>query len=376
MTASPTQPGIPMLDLAAQYAAIREELRAAMEAVFSRGHFILGPEVAALEAEIAKLCGTPYAVGVASGTDALILALHALGVERSHEVIVPAFTYVATADSVSLLGATPIFCDVRPDTLTLDPAQLERRITPRTKAIVPVHLFGQAADMDGILRVARAARLAVIEDAAQAIGALWNGQPVGSLGDCGCLSFYPTKNLGAAGDAGMIVTSSPEMAARLRSLRAHGTSQNKYLSDEQGWNSRLDELQAAILRVKLRHLDEWTAARRAHAARYDQALAPLHGVTRPVTGPGRTHVYHQYTIRLAERERVQRFLAGQGIASTVYYPVPLHLQPMYALMHIEPGSMPQAERAALEVLSLPIYPELRPGQIDRVAAGVAAALRE
>jgi len=376
MTASPTQPGIPMLDLAAQYAAIREELRAAMEAVFSRGHFILGPEVAALEAEIAKLCGTPYAVGVASGTDALILALHALGVERSHEVIVPAFTYVATADSVSLLGATPIFCDVRPDTLTLDPAQLERRITPRTKAIVPVHLFGQAADMDGILRVARAARLAVIEDAAQAIGALWNGQPVGSLGDCGCLSFYPTKNLGAAGDAGMIVTSSPEMAARLRSLRAHGTSQNKYLSDEQGWNSRLDELQAAILRVKLRHLDEWTAARRAHAARYDQALAPLHAVARPVTGPGRTHVYHQYTIRLAERERVQRFLAGQGIASTVYYPVPLHLQPMYALMHIEPGSMPQAERAALEVLSLPIYPELRPGQIDRVAAGVAAALRE
>ena len=376
MTASPTQPGIPMLDLAAQYAAIREELRAAMEAVFSRGHFILGPEVAALEAEIAKLCGTPYAVGVASGTDALILALHALGVERSHEVIVPAFTYVATADSVSLLGATPIFCDVRPDTLTLDPAQLERRITPRTKAIVPVHLFGQAADMDGILRVARAARLAVIEDAAQAIGALWNGQPVGSLGDCGCLSFYPTKNLGAAGDAGMIVTSSPEMAARLRSLRAHGTGQNKYLSDEQGWNSRLDELQAAILRVKLRHLEHWTAARRAHAARYDQALAPLHGVARPVTGPGRTHVYHQYTIRLAERERVQRFLAGQGIASTVYYPVPLHLQPMYALMHIEPGSMPQAERAALEVLSLPIYPELRPEQIDRVAAGVAAALRE
>jgi len=368
-------PAIPMLDLAAQYGSIQQELRAAVEAVFARGQFILGPEVAAFEAEISKVCGTAYGVGVASGTDALILALHAAGVARDDEVIVPAFTYIATADSVSLLGAIPVFCDVQADTFTLDVAQLEQRITRRTKAIVPVHLFGQAADMDGILRVARTARLVVIEDAAQAIGAVYRGQPVGSLGDCACLSFYPTKNLGAAGDAGMIVTSSPDMAARLRSLRAHGTTQHKYLSEEQGWNSRLDELQAAILRVKLRHLEDWTAARQAHAARYDQALAPVRGVTRPGVGPGRTHVYHQYTIRVAERERVQRFLAGQGISSTVYYPVPLHLQPMYAHLRYEPGSVPQTERAALEVLSLPLYPELKSEQIDRVAAGVAGALR-
>ena len=368
-------PAIPMLDLAAQYGSIQQELRAAVEAVFARGQFILGPEVAAFEAEVAKVCGTAYGVGVASGTDALILALHAAGVARDDEVIVPAFTYIATADSVSLLGAIPVFCDVQADTFTLDVAQLEQRITRRTKAIVPVHLFGQAADMDGILRLARAARLVVIEDAAQAIGAVYRGQPVGSLGDCACLSFYPTKNLGAAGDAGMIVTSSPDMAARLRSLRAHGTTKHKYLSEEQGWNSRLDELQAAILRVKLRHLEEWTAARQAHAARYDQALAPVRGVTRPGVGPGRTHVYHQYTIRVAERERVQRFLAGQGISSTVYYPVPLHLQPMYAHLRYEPGSLPQTERAALEVLSLPLYPELKSEQIDRVAAGVAGALR-
>jgi len=366
---------IPMLDLTAQYAGIREELRAAMDGVFARGQFILGPEVAALEDEIARLCGTAHAVGVASGTDALILALHAAGVERGDQVIVPGFTYIATADSVSLLGATPVFCDVQPETLTLDVAQVEKHITPRTKAIVPVHLFGQAADMDGILRVARAANLAVIEDAAQAIGAQWKGQRLGSLGDCGCLSFYPTKNLGAAGDAGMIVTSSEELAVRLRGLRAHGATQHKYLSAEQGWNSRLDELQAAVLRVKLRHLEEWTRARQAHAAHYDRLLATLPAVVRPVTGPGRTHVYHQYTIRLAERERVQKFLAGQGIATTVYYPVPLHLQPMYGHLGYEPGSLPEAERAALEVLSLPMFPELRAEQIERVAAGIRAALR-
>jgi dTDP-4-amino-4,6-dideoxygalactose transaminase len=375
MTGSHVQAAIPMLDLAGQYAGLREELRAAVETVFARGQFILGPEVAALEDEIAKLCDTAHAVGVASGTDALILALHAAGVERGDEVIVPAFTYIATADSVSLLGATPVFCEVRADTFTLDVAQLERCITQRTKAIVPVHLFGQAADMEGILRVAKAARLPVIEDAAQAFGASCNGLPVGSLGDCGCLSFYPTKNLGAAGDGGMIVTSSSEMAARLRSLRAHGTTQHKYLSEEQGWNSRLDELQAAILRVKLRHLEKWTAARQGHAARYDRLLAPLPGVRRPVTAPARTHVFHQYTIRLAERERVQKFLAGQGISTAVYYPVPLHLQPMYAHLGYEPGSIPQAERAALEVLSLPMFPELKTEQVERVAAAVDASLR-
>jgi len=367
-------PPIPMLDLAAQFETIQQELRSAIEDVLRSGHFILGPEVQAFEQEIAKACGALHAVGVASGTDALLLSLRAADVGAGDEVIVPAFSYIATADAVSLLGATPVFCDVLPDTFNLDAAQLEGRITVRTKAIVPVHLFGQPAAMESILRVARAAHLAVIEDAAQAVGANYEGRCAGSLGDFGCLSFYPTKNLGACGDAGMVLTSSREGAARLRSLRGHGAVAHKYISEEQGWNSRLDELQAAILRVKLRHLEQWTAARQAHAAQYEKLLRAVPGVTLPRVVPGSTHVYHQYTIRVPERDRVQKHLAGQGIATAVYYPVPLHLQPMFAHLGQQPGSMPQAERSALEVLSLPIYPELAPEQIERVAAAVTAAV--
>jgi len=363
-----------MLDLVAQFETIQQELRTAIESVLRSGHFILGPQVKAFELEIAKTCGATHAVGVASGTDALLLSLRAAGVGAGDEVIVPAFSYIATADAVSLLGATPVFCDVLPDTFNLDAAQLGGRITPRTKAVVPVHLFGQAADMERILRVARAAHLAVIEDAAQAIGATCAGRVAGSLGDFGCLSFYPTKNLGACGDAGMVLTSASKAAAHLRSLRGHGTVANKYISEEQGWNSRLDELQAAILRVKLRHLEQWTAARQAHAARYEKLLRAVPGITLPRVSPGSTHVYHQYTIRVPERDRVQKHLAGAGIASAVYYPVPLHLQPMFAYLGQQPGSMPQAERAALEVLSLPVYPELKPEQIERVAAAVAEAV--
>jgi dTDP-4-amino-4,6-dideoxygalactose transaminase len=370
----PTQhAAVPMLDLPAQLAAIQPELNSAIEEVLRRGQFILGPRVKAFEDEIAEFCGSLQAVGVASGTDALILALRAAGVESGDQVIVPAFSYIATADAVSLLGAIPVFCDVLPDTFNLDPAQIEARITPRTKAIIPVHLYGQPADMEKILPVARAAQIAVIEDAAQAIGAAYGGRIAGSMGDFGCLSFYPTKNLGACGDAGMLLTSSAESAARLRSLRGHGTVSHKYISEEQGWNSRLDELQAAILRVKLRHLPEWTAARQAHAAHYDRLLRGVAGVTTPHVAPGRTHVYHQYTIRVAHRERVQKHLAAAGIASTVYYPVPLHLQPMFAHLGNQPGSMPQAERAAIEVLSVPIYPELTSEQIERVAAAIAEA---
>ena len=372
---SPNPPAaIPMLDLVAQFESIQQELHAAVENVLRSGHFILGPQVQAFEQEIARTCGASHAVGVASGTDALLLSLRAAGVGAGDEVIVPAFSYIATADAVSLLGATPVFCDVLPDTFNLDAAQLESRITARTKAIVPVHLFGQPAEMERILRVARAARLAVIEDAAQAIGATCGGRAVGSLGGFGCLSFYPTKNLGACGDAGMVLTSSPQGAARLRSLRGHGTVANKYISEEQGWNSRLDELQAAILRVKLRHLDHWTAARQAHAARYEKLLRAVPGLTLPRVAPGSTHVYHQYTIRVPDRDRVQKHLTGLGIASAVYYPVPLHLQPMFAHLGQQPGTMPQAERAALEVLSLPIYPELTPEQVERVAAAVAEAV--
>jgi len=365
---------IPILDLAAQYEAIQAEVREAVEQVLRSGHFILGPQVEAFEREIATACGALHAVGVASGTDALILALRAAGVGTGDEVIVPAFSYIATADAVSLLGAKPVFCDVAADTFNLDASQMETRITGRTKAVVPVHLYGQSADMERILPIARAARIAVIEDAAQSIGATFKGRQAGSMGDFGCLSFYPTKNLGACGDAGAIVTSSPDGAARLRSLRGHGTTTNKYISDEQGWNSRLDELQAAILRVKLRHLEKWTAARQSHAAQYDGLLRGVHGIRTPGVAPGSTHVYHQYTIRVGDREHVQKHLAAAGIASAVYYPVPLHLQPMFAHLGYQPGTMPQAERAAIEVLSLPVYPELSSEQVERIARAVTAAV--
>ena len=374
-----TDTPIPMLDLRAQCAAIGGEVRAAVERVLASQQFILGPEVEAFEQEMAAYCETKFAVGVASGTDALILALYACGVGPGDEVIVPAFTYVATADAVSLLGARPAFADIVPDTFNIDPAQIEARITPRTKAIVPVHLYGQAADMDAIGEIARRRNLRLVEDNAQAIGAAWRGQRTGSMGELGALSFYPTKNLGAYGDAGLIVTSSAELAARLRSLRSHGERGRKYVSEEQGWNSRLDELQAAVLRVKLRHLDAWAAARQAHAARYNELLAGVEGIVTPQVAAGATHVYHQYTIRIAggakRRNAVQQSLAAAGISSTVYYPVPLHLQPLYASLSIKPGALPVAEQAADKVLSLPIYPELTPAQIERVAAAITHATR-
>jgi dTDP-4-amino-4,6-dideoxygalactose transaminase len=366
---------VPALDLRAQYATIAEEIRAAIEEVLASQHFVLGPQGAALEQELARVCGTRFGVGAASGTDALILALHACGVGPGDEVLVPAFTYVATADSAGLLGAKPVFVDILAGTFNLDPAQIEARITPRTKAIVPVHLFGQPADMDPILEIAKRRGVRVIEDNAQAIGAAYQGRPTGSMGDAATLSFYPTKNLGGYGDGGMIVTNSEELAARLRSLRMHGTRKHKYLSEEQGWNSRLDEIQAAVLRVKLRHLEGWTAARQARAARYGALLSGVDGVTVPETAPGREHVFHQYTIRMRNRDHVQRVLAERGIGTAVYYPVPLHLQPMYAPLGYARGSFPVAERAADEVLSLPLYPELTSEQVERVARAVMEAVR-
>ena len=384
-----TEEPIPALDLRAQYAAIAGEIRAAIEEVLQSQHFILGPQGVALEQELARVCGGRFAVGVASGTDALILALHACGVGPGDEVIVPTFTYVATADSVSLLGATPVFTDILPGTFNIDPAHVGARITPRTKAIIPVHLYGQPADMDPILALARRRGVHVIEDNAQAIAATYRGRPTGSMGDAGCLSFYPKKNLGAYGDGGMVVTNSEELAARVRSLRMHGTRKHKYVSEEQGWNSRLDEIQAAVLRVKLRHLEGWTAARQARAARYSALLSGVEGITVPEAAPDCEHVYHQYTIRVAQRnsgveaglappfrDHVQRLLAERGIASTVYYPTPLHLQPMYASLGHKRGDFPASEKAADEVLSLPIYPELVPEQVDRVAAAVIEAVRE
>ncbi len=365
---------VPQLDMSAQYAAIGGEIRTAVERVMASQQFVLGREGSALEEELAKLCGVAHGVGLASGTDALILALRACGVHAGDDVLLPPFTFVATGSAVSALGAKPVFVDIRPDTYNIDPAELERRVTPRTRAIVVVHLYGLAADLDPILAFAKSHQLPVIEDNAQAIGASYKGRRTGSLGDAGCVSFYPTKNLGAYGDAGMVVTNSAELAARIRSLRNHGQA-GKYLSSEPGWNSRLDEIQAAILRVKLRHLSNWQRARQSHAAEYHRLLSAIPGVMPPLAPEGFEHVYHQYTIRVEKRDALQRYLADRKIESTVYYPYPLHLQPLYSALGHQAGDFPHAERAAQEVLSLPMYPELRNEQIARVVEAVAEFLK-
>jgi len=365
---------VPQLDMSAQYAAIGGEIRTAVERVMASQQFVLGREGSALEEELAKVCGVAHGVGLASGTDALILALRACGVHAGDDVLLPPFTFVATGSAVSALGANPVFVDIRPDTYNIDPAELERRVTPRTRAIVVVHLYGLAADLDPILAFAKSHKLPVIEDNAQAIGASHKGRRTGSLGDAGCVSFYPTKNLGAYGDAGMVVTNSAELAARIRSLRNHGQT-GKYLSSEPGWNSRLDEIQAAILRVKLRHLSNWQRARQSHAAEYHRLLSAIPGVMPPLAPEGFEHVYHQYTIRVEKRDALQRYLADRKIESTVYYPYPLHLQPLYSALGHQAGDFPHAERAAQEVLSLPMYPELRNEQIARVVEAVAEFLK-
>jgi dTDP-4-amino-4,6-dideoxygalactose transaminase len=372
---APPQPNpafepIPQLDLSAQFAAIGAKIRTAVDRVLSSQQFVLGREGAALEEEIAALCGVSHGVGVASGTDALILALRACGVQAGDEVLLPSFTFVATGSAVSALGARPVFADIRPETYNLDPSELERRVTPRTRAIVAVHLYGLAADMDLIVAFAKSRKLPLIEDNAQAIGASYKTRRTGSFGDVACLSFYPTKNLGAYGDAGMVVSNSEEIAARIRTLRNHGQT-SKYLSSEPGWNSRLDELQAAVLRVKLRHLAEWQRARRSNAAEYTRLLQQVPGVMPPLEPEGFEHVYHQYTIRSERRDALQQHLAARKIGSTVYYPHPLHLQPLYAPLGHKPGNFPHAERAAQEVLSLPMYPELRKDQIARVVEAIA-----
>src|SRR5712672_2681132 len=395
LPASASPETIPMLDLRAQYELITPEIRAAIDEVLVAQQFVLGPRCQAFEEEVAQTCGTRYGVGVASGTEALEIALYACGVNAGDEVIVPAFTFIATGSAVTALGARPVFADIEPATFNLDPSLLEAHITPRTRAIVVVHLFGLAADMDPILAIAAKHGITVIEDNAQSIGANYRGQKTGSMGRAGCLSFYPSKNLGAYGDAGMIVTNDEKLATRLRTLRNHGQT-GRYLSTERGWNSRLDELQAAILRVKLSHLANWTAARQSHARRYDTLLADLPGVTLPRVPPGREHVYYLYTIAISSRfanragrsasendpdgatrsDVVQQRLADRGIASVVYYPVPLHLQPLYASLGGKPGDLRISERAAREVLSIPLYPELTAPQIDRVAQAVRDALRD
>lgn len=361
---------VPQLDLAAQYAAISAEIRTTIESVLASQMFILGREGAALEQEIAQLCGVAHGIGVASGTDALMLALRACGVREGDEVVIPPFTFVATGSAVNALGAKPVFADIRPDTYNLDPSDLARRVTRKTKAIIAVHLYGLACDMDPIVKFARASNLSVIEDNAQSIGASYKGRRTGSLGDAACFSFYPTKNLGAYGDGGMVVTNSNEVAARLKTLRNHGQSA-KYVSSEPGWNSRLDEIQAAILRVKLRHLPAWQSARQAHAASYSKLLLGIPGVAPPLVPEGYEHVFHQYTIRVERREALVKYLNERKIGSAIYYPMPLHLQPLYAALGHRMGDFPHAEHAAQEVLSLPMFPELRQEQLTRVAEAVA-----
>jgi dTDP-4-amino-4,6-dideoxygalactose transaminase len=371
---APSQPNtlaepVPQIDLAAQYAAIGAEIRTAIDRVTASQQFVLGPEGAAFEQEIANLCGVAHGVGVGSGTDALVLALRACGVRAGDEVLLPPFTFVATGSAVSALGAEPVFADIRPETYNIDPAELERRVTPRTRAIIVVHLYGLPADMNPILAFAKARKLPVIEDNAQAIGASYKGRRTGSLGDAACLSFYPTKNLGAYGDAGMVVSNSKELSERIRTLRNHGQTA-KYFSSEPGWNNRLDEIQAAILRVKLRHLSNWQRARQANAAEYTRLFREVRGVMPPLAPEGFGHVYHQYTIRIERRDALQQFLSERKIGSTVYYPHPLHLQPLYASLGHKPGDFPHAERAAQEVLSLPMFPELGKEQIARVVENI------
>jgi len=361
---------IPLVDLKAQYQSIRDEIDGAMRRVVESTSFILGPEVRAFEQAFAAYCEVEHAVGVDSGTAALFLALLACGIGAGDEVITTPFTFMATAEAISQTGARPVFVDIDPATYTLDPARIEVAITPRTRAILPVHLYGQPADMDAINAIARAHGLWVIEDAAQAHGARYRGRRVGGLGDIACFSFYPGKNLGAYGDAGAVVTNRPDLAARVRSLRDHGRS-SKYLHDELGWGFRLDALQAAILGAKLPHLDAWNAARRAHARRYNELLADTDLIL-PAAAAYAEHIYHCYVVRLARRDEVVAALQQRGIGVGIHYPVPLHLQPVYRDLGYAEGAFPVSEESAHTVMSLPMYPELTEEQQQEVAQAVRA----
>lgn len=364
---------IPILDLTTQYNELREQMLKAVGDVFESGHFINGPNVKALESEIAAYLRTDHGVGLNSGTDALHLALRALDIGAGDEVITTPFTFVATTEAIGIVGATPVFVDIDPATYNIDPELIEAAITPRTRAIIPVHLYGAPAPMDRIMEIARKHKLAVVEDCAQAIGATFGGRPVGTFGEFGAFSFFPSKNLGAYGDGGMLTTNDKALADRARSLRAHG-GRVKYYHEELGVNSRLDEVQAAVLRVKLPHLDSWIENRRAVAKRYNEAFAPL-GIATPEDPQNARHVYHQYTIRVNDRDAVQKALAERGVQTMVYYPVPLHMQQVHAHLNAGEGSFPHSERGAREVLSLPIFPELAPDVQDRVIDAVRTVLQ-
>ena len=379
MAASPTT-GVPLCDIQAQFRELRPQFEAALARVLESGQVILGPEVAAFEQEVAAYCGVAHGVACGSGTDALSLALHALEVGPGDEVILPTFTFFATAGAVCRTGARPVFVDIDPVTYNLDPFQIESKVTPRTRAVLPVHLFGQCADMEAVWNVAERHDLVVVEDAAQSLGSEYQGKRAGSLGALACLSFYPTKNLGGFGDGGMVVTGDPDWAARMACLRVHGM-EPKYYHKYIGWNGRLDAIQAALLRVKLPHLERSIEARRAAARRYDGLIEEHHlghYLRRPTARPNRRHTFNQYVVRVAdgERDALVRWLKAERIGCEIYYPVPLHLQECLAHLGHRPGDFPASEEACRAVLALPIFPEITVEQQRRVVGSCAAFLRQ
>lgn len=364
---------VPLLDLQAQFQQIRADVLSAIEEVCHEQRFILGQRVEAFETAIAGYLGCRYAVGVASGSDALLLSLMAAGIKPGDEVITVPFTFFSTAGGISRLHAVPVFADVLPDTFTMDPEQLERKITPRTKAIIPVHLFGQCADLESIMEVADRRGIKVIEDACQSIGASRRGRKAGTFGYSGCFSFFPSKNLGGVGDGGLIVTNDADLCELLFALRVHG-SRSDYHHDHIGLNSRLDALEAAVLRVKLQHLDQWNAKRARNAATYDRLLTEaglLEHLTLPVTDPRNVHVFNQYTLRAQNRDELMAYLKEHGIGHKVYYPVPLHLQECYQPLGYAKGDLPVSEQLAQEVVSLPVYPELTDAQMETVVTRIS-----
>jgi dTDP-4-amino-4,6-dideoxygalactose transaminase len=360
---------VPFVDLKIQYQTLRGEIEEAIGQVFEQAAFSGGPFVTRFEEEFASFCGSPYAVGVGSGTEALWLALCALDVKAGDEIITAPNSFIATAEAISFCGARPVFIDVEESTYNMDPALLESAITPKTKAIIPVHLFGQTADMDPILEIAARHGLFVIEDACQAHGAEYKGRKAGSMGEVGCFSFYPGKNLGAYGEAGMVLTKDPVLAEKVRMIRDHGQFQ-RYDHHRIGWNARMDGVQGAILSVKLKHLAQWNEERWRNAHKYHAVLENIHGLVIPYEAPCARHVYHIYAIRVRNRDRLIALLTGKGIACGIHYPIPIHLQQAYGFLNLKEGSFSVAERCAREFVSLPMFPELSDEQIEHVSQSV------
>ncbi|HET6882267.1 MAG TPA: DegT/DnrJ/EryC1/StrS family aminotransferase, partial [Pirellulales bacterium] len=375
-TVSPGPVPVPLIDMGRQYATIESDVKAAIERVCASGRFVLGSDCTELEQAIARYCRVKHAIACASGSDALLLALMALDVGPGDEVVLPSYTFFATASAVSRLGARPVFADIEPGTFNITASTVYRLLSSKTKAILPVHLYGQCAEMSGLVDLALNHDLSVVEDAAQAIGAEYAGERAGGIGDMGCFSFYPTKNLGGFGDGGMLTTNRDHLAEKLRLLRVHGM-QPRYCHQVLGINSRLDSLQAAVLNVKLPHLDDWTAARQRHAARYGELFTSLgldQSIKLPPTAALRRHVWNQYVVRVPEgrRDALRQHLTDRKIGSEIYYPIPLHLQPCFAYLGYRQGDLPETERAAAETLALPIFPELTPAEQELVVREIAS----